>query len=268
MISLTETNEDYHANSADGSGDIRRMIRSAAAYKDAKQGIVTEVTDALLFGIASHLAMLEPHLFAALCSIKPDGMSFATREGKAWREEQGTRHIVPAADAVHLHRMHQRMPEEVRDLFDACLKEITVRTDFDGHQVQARPDLWDRKRHRFYDLKSTLDVDKVESTIFALRYDVQLQFYRRVIERETGIPISECALIFVEKRSPYRWRIVHLDLDYQTLADMAIDDALAQIAARKKSGCWEDAAPLRKTISPPRYAGAEITQDEDGGMNL
>lgn len=262
MISFVESNKDYHANAADGSGDIRRMLISPALYFDAKNGIRGEVTAALLFGIASHLALLEPEVFAARCAIKPDGMSFVTKEGKKWREDHAGHHIVPAADAVHLHRMHARMPDEVRAIFAACTKEVTVRTQINGVAVQARPDLWDMRDGRFYDLKSTLDAGDIERAIYSHRYDVQLQFYKRVLQAETGRKASP-ALIFVEKRSPYRWRIIELDPDYQAIADEAIDEALAQIAARRKSGCWDDPAPLRDIVSPPSWLQDSIPIDHD-----
>lgn len=258
----------YHANAAIGSGDIRRMIRSARLYADGIDGLCERESAALLFGIASHLSLLEPERFAAECAIKPEGMSFVTREGKEWRAAQAGKLIVTYDDAKHLRYMHDRMPAEVAAIFALCRKEATVRTEIDGLAVQCRPDLWNIDADAFYDLKTIPSLEGITGAVWEHRLDCQLAWYSRVIERETGRPIKVARLIFVEKAPPHRWTVVELDADYIELGSQAIDDALAQIHARMRSGCWDDAAGLDRLVRIPEWKLPALTVDADGGINL
>jgi exodeoxyribonuclease VIII len=269
VISFDETNEAYHRNPADGSGDIRAMMESARKYRDVKDGLCERETPALLFGIASHCRLLEPHAFSTRVAVKPADMTFTNAEGKLWRAKADAagRTIISAADAGHLARMHERMPPEVAVIFEACRKEVTVRTEIDGLAVQCRPDLWNIDAGAFYDLKTIADAGDIDGAIWSHRYHVQLRWYARVIAAETGAEPTQSNLIFVEKAPPYRWRIVDLTLDYEDLADEAIDNALAQIHARNRSGCWEDAGDLYRTVAPPPWLHA-VTVGADGSINL
>lgn len=263
MISFTESNSDYHANPAIGSGDIRRMVESARLYKDGVDGICDRESKALLFGIASHMCLLEPERYANEVAIKPDGMSFATTIGKDWRKAQVGKVIVTYEDAQHLTRMQERMPDEVRAIFSSSRKEATVRTELDGLTVQCRPDLWQTDAHRFYDLKTIDGIGGIDRAIWSHLLYVQLAWYGRVLEAETGHRHAS-RLIFAEKCPPYRWKVIDLDLDYRALAEKAIDDAVAQIKARNKSGCWEDSADLFDIASPPEWAANGLAADFDG----
>ena len=71
------------------------------------------------------------------------------------------------------------------------------------------------------------------------------------------------ALIFVETAAPFRWRVVELDADYQALADRDIDDALRGIAARNKTGCWDDPDAIFDVASPPEFMTNDLDDDED-----
>jgi len=59
-----------------------------------------EETPEMILGSLIHRAILEPEVPLSRIAIKPDGMSFATREGKAWRaqREEAGMLIVPAKD--------------------------------------------------------------------------------------------------------------------------------------------------------------------------
>lgn len=267
-VLFDEPSELYHMNAAIGSGDIRRMIRSARLYADGIDGLCERESAALLFGIASHLALLEPERFAREAAVKPEGMKFSTREGMAWRDERPGKLIVSYDDAKHLRYMHDRMPSEVAAIFALCRKEATVRTEFDGLPVQCRPDLWNIEADAFYDLKTIPSLEGIRNAVWECRLDCQLAWYSRVIERETGRPIKVARLIFVEKAPPYRWAIRELDLDYTELGSQTIDEALAQIQARMRSGCWDDAADINGVVAIPEWKLPALTVDADGSINL
>ena len=264
MISFTETSDAYHANPAIGSTDARNLLTSPQLFADALAGMAQRTTDALLFGIGTHCGLLEPERFAREYAIKPKGMSFATTEGKAWRAAQGGRPIIDAADAQHIQCMHARMPEEVREIFANCQKEVTVRTQIQGIEVQCRPDLWNFAGREFFDLKTIDSIGKIDRPIAARRYDVQIAWYRAVIEAETGAPVHSSPLIFVEKAPPYRWRIVEMDEDYLDLGKQAVEEVLSQISARRKSGCWDDPGDVFHIARPPEWLLGDFRVTDEG----
>ena len=62
-------------------------------------------SDAMAFGTAVHMAVFQPTLYAETYVAKPDGMSFATKDGKAWRDAHAGRHILTYVEALTVDRM-------------------------------------------------------------------------------------------------------------------------------------------------------------------
>lgn len=261
MILFDEPADVYHSSKCIGSGHARAYIRSARLFKDRLDGLCDdEDTEPFTFGRGAEIAILEPHAYEERVCVKPDGMSFSTKEGKAWRDANKGKIILPFADAQHVLRMIQRMPDEVRELLATGRRQVTVRTELNGLPVQCRPDTWDMERREKWDLKTTRDVDDIERTIFKYGYHIQDRWYDRVIKAETGSKCSRSGLIFVEKEPPYRWRIVELDTDFRAMGDEAVDEALHGIKARMLSGCWDDAGDVHVIASPPRWAEGLIPE--------
>ena len=267
-IILHEPADAYHANPAIGSGDIRDLIKSPALFRDRQTGLARKSTPAMLFGHASHMALLEPMRYATEVAMKPKGMSFGTSEGKIWQARNADRLIVSHEDGQALDRIHQRMPAEVKQILKGSDTEVTVRRDLDGIQVQCRFDVWSKDRSKAYDFKSIADIDTAEKSIWRLRYDIQERWYSLLAELETGTR-PEFSFVFFETELPHRWRIIDLDADFKARADEDLDRAFLDLRARMASGDWTDAAPLHQTVSLPRWAsGEDFTISEDGGISL
>ena len=253
----------YHANTAIGSSDIRDYIRSPQLFRDRQDGVMpVQETPAMRLGTLTHLAMLEPGRFAAETVAKPEGMSFATKDGKAWRDAHEGKQIITENESASIYLMQQRMPAEVRAMLTSGKSEVTVRTKLNGIDCQCRVDHWDRDGRMKYDLKTIGAIEKIDNTIFRLGYHIQDRWYSRVIKSETGEKEPTSRFIFAETAPPYRWRVVQLDLDYIYLADEKIDEALAGIAARTKSGVWSD-GELYILASPPAWAIDDENNDDE-----
>lgn len=79
--------EKYHASPGVSSGLIRAMTPTPAhgyAYTLEKP----EVTPYMILGTLAHQMVLEPDRELPQIAVKPEGMKFSTKEGKAWRDEQ------------------------------------------------------------------------------------------------------------------------------------------------------------------------------------
>lgn len=253
----------YHANPALGSTDIRSLIKSPALFRDRMDALDERETPALLFGTASHMALLEPTRFAAECAVRPEGIDFRTTIGKQWRDDHADKIIVSQADAIHLHYMHERMPAEIRSILAAGKCEVTVRTKINAIDVQCRIDCWSGDGSVLYDLKTIGDIDYIEKSVWKYSYHIQDRWYGRVVATETDKKRPAFRFIFVEKKPPYRWRIVELDADYQMRADDAIGGALLDLEERTRTGDWADPGELRMMVSPPSWLNDDETDDEE-----
>ncbi len=272
-----ESAEAYHANPAYGSTDIRNLIRSPTLFQDARRGISDRETDAMLFGTTTHMAVLEPRRYAEKVAIQPATYPGAKGESawhnganhcKAWHAEQAAagKVVVTQAQQVLLHYIHQRMPLEVRKILTTARTEVTVRTKIGEHDVQCRIDAMAPDRD--YDLKSIAAIEKIDRAIVDRGLHVQQQWYRRVLAAATGEKPRPFRFLFVETGAPWRWRIVELDLDYIMAADALIDDALSEISARNRSGCWDDRDHLHYMASPPAWMSDGNLADADEETEL
>jgi hypothetical protein len=262
-----EPASEYHSNGALGSSLLRDFIRSSQLYKDKIDGLVpSKSSPAMVFGSLAHMAILEPERFAAETVQKPDGMSFATKEGKSWREQNSGREIITFDDAQTIKRLVGRMPGSVRDIISNGKSEVTFRNELAGRSVQCRADSWIESGNLLYDLKTISAIEKIDRSIFDRGYHIQIRWYQRIIAAETGT-IPQARLIFVETAAPYRWRTVLLDAEYTAMADREIDEALRGIAQCEKDGDWSDEQSEIQLASPPSWT-QEFTEDEDGGISL
>lgn len=254
---------DYHAAPLLTSGALRDFIRSPRLYRDRMDGLLPEKdSDALRFGTLFHMAVLEPGKYDQAVAVKPEGMSFASKEGKAWKEDHAGREIISCADSARIDCMRTRMPEEVAAMLVSGKSEVTVRNKLGGFDAQCRADHWDAPGRMLYDLKTIGAIEKAEREIYARGYHIQGQFYRRLIEAETGT-MPTLRLIFAESAPPYRWRVVQLDVDFQMIADQAIDDALAELAECERADKWEDRDDLHLVASPPSWLNDDTNEDEE-----
>lgn len=258
MILFDEPAHAYHSSGAIGSSLLRDFMRSPALFRDRKDGLRMKETDALLFGTATHLALLEPQRYAAQVVIRPEWVDCRTKEGKTWKSEQAGKLILSAEEGMHLQAMHDRMPAEVRGLFAASRTEVTIRVDLDGLPLQCRFDLWGDTNG---DLKSIDQIENIDRCILKRGYHIQQRIYGRIEKEETG-DTKPFKFLFVEKCPPYRWRIVTLDAEYLMMADTAIDAALDGIQERMVSNDWSDPGELHYHASPPAWA-ADHEEDDD-----
>ena len=96
---------EYHATHAMSAGGLKRMRQSPAHFYglqlDPDRPAPGEPTPAMQNGTLVHCAIFEPDQVDARYLVKPAGMSFATKEGRAWRDANtGPREIIDAAQLV------------------------------------------------------------------------------------------------------------------------------------------------------------------------
>jgi|694.fasta_scaffold17186_19 hypothetical protein len=191
--------------------------RTPAHYKAKVEGrIAEEQTPAMRLGQMIHRAILEPETVAGAWVVKPEGMNFATKEGKEWRvaqslpiisaEEAAT--ITGMRDSVHAH------PAVRRILAKARTECSLFANDADGMLRKARVDALPESGNVLVDIKSCqcADAEVMAKSVMAYRYHVQAAYYLDLCEL-LGIERSEFLFVCVEKQAPYAVAVYALEAD-------------------------------------------------------
>ena len=86
-IDLSLAFPKYLADPAYGSHSLRAFRAGPPAMVPWLKANPQEPTDATRLGTACHARILTPALFYETYDVKPAGMTFASKEGKAWRDD-------------------------------------------------------------------------------------------------------------------------------------------------------------------------------------
>lgn len=192
-------NEEYHADPALGSSGIRDLMQSPLRYwinsphnpenriDPDTDATPEKPTEATMFGDYMHDLLLEGGTVPY--AIKPQGMSFSTKAGKAWRDEQqeAGRTIISAKLGASQRTMFNALElSGTLSRFQGGVGEVSVFwTEKNGHRCKIRIDYL--KADEALDLKNyanTMDKDTetaVAHTIAQRRISVQAYWYDRGI---------------------------------------------------------------------------------------
>lgn len=195
----------YHASPGVSCSLLKQYAVSAAHGRAMEDGLIRIGKEAREFGEAFHCATLEHKAYTDSYVVKPDGMSFATKEGKAWKAEQ-TRKIVSFDDWKAFDGMSaslQSHPVAGPFLRSKGRCELSLFDEIDGIPVRARFDkLTDG--NVIVDLKTTVSArpfDFVRQCAY-LRYFMQAAFYCDMLSR-ARLPMEGFVFLAVEKTPPY-----------------------------------------------------------------
>ncbi len=92
--------EIYRSAPGVNNSTLKMMRKSPRHYLDALEEPSKKDSPALLFGRLVHQAILEPHKPRGYV-VRPEGLKFNTKEGKAWRDEQS----LPVIDSEDAERI-------------------------------------------------------------------------------------------------------------------------------------------------------------------
>jgi hypothetical protein len=227
----------------------------------------SDATPAMTFGSAAHAYLLEgPDAFHARYVVKPDGLSLATREGKAWKETVGAREMVSFGDHMRILDMQaalMRNPAAAKLLRAGGVAEATmIATDPEtGLRLLTRPDLYIGKLGLSVNLKTTQSPhpEAWRRTCANLRYDLSDALFRRVA-RLLGIENASHAFLVVGSKPPHLNYVAALSAEAAFAADAQLDQILRRFAICIDSGHWPSYADGVVEIGLPSWAAAKIQQ--------
>jgi len=173
-----------------------------------------EETESMFMGTLLHRQLLEPDTLENAYWIKPEGMSFATREGKKWKADHSDRPIVEegsltkairAVKAIHEHPIARRFLKNAE-----CEKSIFA-YDSQGTLRKARLDIFCAGTV-LPDVKTSTDArpDEFSKSIWNLEYHKRAAWYLDICNM-IGIEKKHFAFIVVEPRPPFCVAVYILD---------------------------------------------------------
>lgn len=218
-------------------------------------------TEAQIFGHLVHRVLLEPDTIKGAFAIKPEGMNFATKKGRAWKEDHGGLPIVSFKDAVAVDAMVANLwkhPQAKRLLKDAQFERSLFATDTHGTLRKCRLDAL-TAGNAIPDLKSCASAaaDDFERSIVDYRLFVQAAYYIDLCKL-LGMDKQRFCFICVEKSPPYAVAIYSLD---DLVVEWGRKTYKRDIQVYRnciESGEWPAYPPEITNIGVPRWAQKEM----------
>lgn len=224
-----------------------------------------EPTAAMALGIAAHAYILEgADVFHERFAVKPEGLNFATREGKAWREAHADRQIVSFDDHMRIVAMRAGLMQnfDARRLLEAGGRaEVTMvaRDEETGLTLLCRPDLYIARAGLAVNLKTTASPapSAWRRTAANLRYDLGDAMFR-LVASTLGIQRPSHAFMVVGSGEPHLGYVAALSADAASAADQQLRQILRRFAKCVDSGVWPSYTDGVVEIGLPQWAANEI----------
>lgn len=261
--------DDYHAIPAMSAGGLKRMQQSPAHFwgmqLDPRRPPPGEPTPALINGTLVHCALFEPHTLEQRYVVRPAGMSFSSKEGRAWRDAQ-TKVIVDAvqmqaakAQAARLRALPELgalLAEGVGESSAFWIDEST------GELCKCRPD-WTSPAGDgviLVDGKTCQDAspDGFGRAIWNYRYHLQAAWYADGYERATGLRVYGFVFAAVESAWPHQGAAYMLSDEVMDAARRENRRLLDLYAHCKRTGVWPGYATQISLITLPAWANRQL----------
>ena len=248
MIAPDMTFAEYLADPSYGSSDLKTFRAGPPAMVPWRKANRDSETPAMRLGTACHAMILTPNLFARDYAIRPAGMDFRTKEGKAWRDEvESLGKIALTSDEadtiIAVANAFESKKAARNSVLSAKAVECSMFWTAQGLPCKGRPD-W-IGANEVYDLKVTIAADKPQDRLMRHAYDygwLHQAAHNATGLREHGFRIRCGRLVMVSPKPPYNVQLIEIgegDLDFLELHNM---DTRQQMAKCHASGIWPGTA--------------------------
>jgi len=241
-----------------GSSALKAMRKGPPA-RVQRHSDHPESSDAMRLGSAVHAWMLSSAgAFDGLYAHKPDGMSFATKEGKAWREEQSGKTILTHAEWATVEAIAAALT--AKPMVEACLLErdhaelsLEWTDPATGEACKGRPD-WVSGRY-LYDLKVSRHAagSALAFRAFVEGWMHQLAHYRSGAI-QCGLKVDGGRLVVVTPQAPHFVYTLEVKRDALDLLHMENEATLAELGQCRKANRWPGTPDEWTLVEPPATA--------------
>jgi hypothetical protein len=249
------TTEEYRAHPALNFSLAKALLDSPAHFMAARHN-PPEETDAMRFGTLAHAMVLEGKDLTSMYVIKPEGMSFATKEGKAWRAEQ-TLPIIPSEEAARVHRMAQAVSANphASALLKSCQhRETPIIGRIAGVECKALLDCHgtDGEQWVICDFKTCMDASprSFAKDVHNRHYDLQMAWYSALLAHAEGFSDPPYWVWLAAEKNPPFVNVVYTSELWEQSGQDKLMRVLDLYKECTESGQWP--MPYRGIQSLPR----------------
>ena len=274
-IAYNQSDFAYRKEPGVNQSSLKKILLSPAHYQAALRFKMIP-TPAMEMGTALHALSLDGEAaFDKGYIKKPDGLSLATKEGKAWKAEVGRKKVLSSGGKDDPWGSVQGMNESLKRLQwfnpsqDDYIKynEVSIYWDWMGVKCKARLDRVAIEEGLVLDLKTT---DTVEPDLFlkkviGLGYDFQAAYYAKAAEVAFGKPFK-FLFVAVERKAPYTVDIFEATPDMMEEAMYKCEKALKTYALCQENNSWPNRDPIVRQLDYPSWYNrvrVEETPQED-----
>lgn len=213
-----------------------------------------EQTDAMRFGQLFEDCLSGVSTDWSKYAIKPEGMSFATKEGKAWRLANEGKDIISQGELDDLKYMTESVSESELALSMTKRAKAQVSLRDDGactFGLQSRPDWVSLEENWSLDLKTTQSLGMLTSgkAVRDFRYHCQAALVRRLMGQLGFTP--EHYLLGVERIAPYRCQVIRFPQEWIDAGTRWCDAQIAGIESCIEAGEWPRVESQMVDLPPP-----------------
>lgn len=211
---------EYHAAPGLSATVLKKLNISPAHVMIPREEVSAASQRAMDIGTIAHAQVLEGNINLPAMGfvMRPDGMSFVTKEGKAWKLEQEAANLRPiAAEDVALALTVAAAVIDDEDGFASVngagnIPELSLFSDYHGQAVKARLDMYDPRAFRIVDLKTcqSAEPDAFARDCEARGYLLQAAHYLNVA-RLCGLAADSFRFIAASTNAPYEVAVYDFD---------------------------------------------------------
>jgi hypothetical protein len=248
----------YRNTEGISASDIKWILppRTPAHYHAYKTGlIVREETRALVLGTLCHLAVLEPERLATAFAVRPAGLDFRTKDGKAWKEAQGDKPILDETEAAMLDGMSKSVAAHpaAAALLDGAQREVSLFKEHrTGLKLKGRLDVLGNGYVADVKTAEAGDAGGFAAAVFKYGYHVQAAMYCQLAG------VERFSFITVEKAPPYAVAVYDLSAKALQVGLQALNFALEAIADCTEAGEWPAYSCRPEVIDLPGWAYKQL----------
>ena len=218
---------------------------------------------ALAFGRPFHTYVLENELFDSLYAVKPLNMSFATKEGKKWRDEnEGLKEIIPFEDNLKIQAMYMslRLNKTAKALLSNGDSEISgcwPDPKFPEIWCKCRIDWVNKEQRVLVDLKTVRDCRTFERDAWKFGYDMEAAWYCYGATQITGVEHNAFYFICVEKEPPFGVMVYRATDELLGMGLERCSKAMEIIKECQDTNVWPGYPDTVTELYPPAWAKKE-----------
>jgi hypothetical protein len=244
----------YRNTEGISASDIKWILppKTPAHYHAYKTGqIVREETRALVIGTLCHLAVLEPERLPTAFAVRPAGLDFRTKDGRAWKEAQGDKPILDETEAAMLDGMSKSVAAHpaAAALLDGAKREVSLFKEHrTGLKLKGRLDVLGNGYVADVKTAEAGDAGGFAAAVFRYNYHVQAAMYCQLAE------VERFSFITVEKAPPYAVAVYDLSAKALQVGMNWLNCALDTIALCTDVGEWPAYSRDVQTLDLPAWA--------------